>query len=145
MGGIRVVLGPRYSNLNSVVVQSAQANNDQHSLQLDAGLIGVGYSKLIMLKGPPSLEEFLPTEPLIRAGSIPNAAVAMLLVANERPGGDLLKRTVCGGIYFPRRMFLHCAPNADYLHVNAKGSLPENAASSARRGLSAFVSGSSER
>jgi hypothetical protein len=47
------VLGPRYPNLDSVVVQATKANNNQHSLLLDAGLIAVGY--YFMSKDRPSL------------------------------------------------------------------------------------------
>jgi hypothetical protein len=36
---------------------------------------------------------------------------------------------VCDGTCLPCGMFLHCASNADYLCVNAKESLAENAAS----------------
>jgi hypothetical protein len=36
VGGIRVVLGPRYSNLNLVVVQTAHADNHKHSLPLES-------------------------------------------------------------------------------------------------------------
>ena len=40
-------------------------------------------------------------------------------------------------------MFLHCASNADYLYVNAKESLAENAASPLAVGLVPLVSGTS--
>src|SRR5713101_7469950 len=40
-------------------------------------------------------------------------------------------------------MFLHCASNADYLHVNAKESLAENAASLLAVGQVPLVSGNS--
>ena len=43
--------------------------------------------------------------------------------------GRRRREPVCDGTYFPCGMFLHCASNADYLYVNAKECLAENAVS----------------
>ncbi len=54
VGGIRVVLGPRYSNLNSLVVQTAHANDYKHILQLD----GVFYGITLGIQSSASLRNF---------------------------------------------------------------------------------------
>jgi hypothetical protein len=55
--------------------------------------------------------------------------------------GRLSLRSRRDGTCFPCGMFLHCASNADYLYVNAKESLAENAASPLVVGKSPVVRG----